>query len=225
MHSIAPIAITIGDTAGVGAEIIYSWAIENPSLRKYACVVGHKSFLDTLPNDIGKVQVGADSYVAKAGCPDIAGARIAFDALEESAKGCIQGRYSAVLTAPISKACMKQVGFNYQGHTEFFADRWGGTPVMSFAGEKFIVSFDSKPLRNLVKDYDKKEESISSLVQFKCAQCRASFMKGVFLAVGTVNDPFKSLHAEFLFYDEERAEKLDAFLAEFGVPARKVITP
>ncbi len=140
MHSIAPIAITIGDTAGVGAEIIYSWAIENPSLRKYACVVGHKSFLDSLPNDIGKVQVGADSYVAKAGCPDIAGARIAFDALEESAKGCIQGRYSAVLTAPISKACMKQVGFNYQGHTEFFADRWGGVPVMSFAGEKFIVS-------------------------------------------------------------------------------------
>ena len=92
-----------------------------------------------------------------------------------------------------------------------------------YGREKFIVAFDSKPLRNLVKDYSKKEETVSSLVQFKCAQCRASFMKGVFLAVGTVNDPFKSLHAEFSFYDEERAEKLDAFLAEFGVPARKVI--
>ncbi len=140
MSLIAPIAITIGDTAGVGAEIILSWANENPQLRKFACVIAHKSFLDTLPDDIGKVQVGENSYVAKAGVPDVSGAKIALDALEESAKGCAQGRYSAVITAPISKACMRQVGFYYQGHTEFFADKWGGVPVMSFVGEKFIVS-------------------------------------------------------------------------------------
>ena len=140
MSFIAPIAITIGDTAGVGAEIVQSWANENPQLRKLACVIAHKSFLDLLPDDIGKVQVGESSYVAQAGLPDIVGAKIAFDALEESAKGCVEGRYSAVVTAPISKACMKKVGFNYQGQTEFFADRWGGEAVMSFAGEKLIVS-------------------------------------------------------------------------------------
>ena len=89
--------------------------------------------------------------------------------------------------------------------------------------EKFIVSFNSKSLRNLVKDYDNSEGAISSLVSFKCPQCRASFMKGVFLSVGTVSDPFKSLHAEFSFAEPMRAEKLDAFLAEFGVPARRII--
>ena len=88
--------------------------------------------------------------------------------------------------------------------------------------EKFIVSFDSKPLRNLVWDYDKQQGTIPELVSLKCGQCRAAFMKGVFLAIGTVNDPFKSLHAEFSLSQIERAEKLDAFLAELGVPARKI---
>ena len=135
-----PIAITIGDPAGVGAEIIQSWAEENPTLRKRACVIAHKYFLDSLPNDIGKIQVGNSNYRANAGIPDEEGANIAFLALEEAAKGCIQNRYTSVVTAPISKECMKKVGFDFQGQTEFFADRWNGSAVMCFAGEKFIVS-------------------------------------------------------------------------------------
>ena len=40
--------------------------------------------------------------------------------------------------------------------------------------------------------------------------------------MGTVNDPQKSFHAEFTLRDPVRAEKLDAMLAELGIPARRI---
>lgn len=149
----APIAITMGDPAGVGLEIIRSWAEENPEARRGAAVIAHRRFLDTLPDDILKVPVGRADFSPEAGHPTPEGARAAFDSLEEAAEGCAAGRYAAVVTAPISKACMREVGFEFQGQTEFFADRWRGVPVMSFAGEKFIVSLVTwhDPLR-LVPD-------------------------------------------------------------------------
>ena len=88
--------------------------------------------------------------------------------------------------------------------------------------EKYILSCDSKSLINLVKDYSKEEIPLLNLVQFKCGFCEQSFLKGIFLAIGTVNDPQKSFHAEFAISDAERAEKLDAMLAELGIPARRI---
>ena len=177
MNSKKPIAITIGDPAGVGAEIIRSWAFENIACCSNCVAIGHRSFLETLPEEIGKFQVGAYDYYAKLGSPDEEGAQIAFDALEESAIGCVQGRYSAVLTAPISKACMKKVGFDFQGQTEFFADRWSGVPVMSFAGEKLIVSLAT--WHDALKDvpYLISEANITRAVE--ASACLARLLKDV----------------------------------------------
>ena len=135
-----PIAITVGDPSGVGPEIIADWACKNPDKLAGAVVIGNAAFLQTLPRGTKTVCVGDASFRAVAGKPCEGGQRIAFAALEEAAAGCAQNRYSAVVTAPISKENMRRVGFEFQGQTEFFADRWNGTPVMSFAGEKFIVS-------------------------------------------------------------------------------------
>ena len=150
------LAITIGDTAGVGAEVILKWATENPHLHDVVEVIAHKDFLDKLPNSISKVKVGSDDYKAIAGSPDEEGAKIAFDALELSAKGCQDGKYRAVVTAPISKFQMKKVGFDFAGQTEFFADRWGGTPVMAFAGKKLLLSLVTwhEPLRDVPNSID-----------------------------------------------------------------------
>ena len=143
------LAITIGDPAGVGAEIIRTWAEKNPGIISRAEVIAHASFLDTLPDSIGKRKVGDSGYKARAGFPDSSGAVVAFEALEAAAAGCVEGRYFAVTTAPVSKAEMKKVGFNFAGQTEFFADRWGGNPVMAFAGEHFLLSLVTwhEPLR------------------------------------------------------------------------------
>ncbi len=134
------IAITIGDPSGVGAEIILDWVFRNPNLHSYAEIIAHDSFLRNLPESVSKRQVGDSSYKAIAGNPDSHGALIAKLSLESAAQGCLDGIYSGVVTAPISKACMKSVGFNYAGHTEFFADKWGGEPVMAFAGKKLLLA-------------------------------------------------------------------------------------
>jgi len=155
-NSSKKIAITIGDPAGVGAEVILKWARENPRLLPFAEVIAHEKFLEALPGAVSKRAVGDPSYEAVAGSPDERGARVAFEALEASAAGCVSGEYAAVVTAPISKIKMRAVGFDFAGQTEFFAARWGGEPVMAFAGEKLLVSLATWhiPLRDVPSAVD-----------------------------------------------------------------------
>lgn len=93
---------------------------------------------------------------------------------------------------------------------------------VSCGREAFVLSCDSKALINLVRDYDKVGEKLLELVQLNCGFCSQSFLKGIFLAIGRVNDPQNSFHAEFSLAEPIRAEKLDAMLAELGIPARRI---
>ena len=129
-----PIAITCGDPAGIGPEIIAKWAMENPDEADKCAFVGPILWCADLPGRL--IPVGKFGYEAKPGKPTEMGARIAAEALEEAAAGCAAGRFSAVVTAPISKENMARTGFKFPGHTEFFAARWGGEPSMAFAGDR-----------------------------------------------------------------------------------------
>jgi len=57
------------------------------------------------------------------GQPTAEGAKAAFEALETVARGLNDGTYAAVVTGPIHKARMREVGFDFPGQTEFFAER------------------------------------------------------------------------------------------------------
>ncbi len=133
-HVERPLAITCGDPAGIGPEIVQGWAAENPSLAAHCAFIGPRDWCMSLPGSA--VPVGKPGYVPSPGRPDQMGARCAYAALEEAAAGTAAGRYRGVVTAPISKDCMAKVGFPFPGHTEFFAARWGGEPSMGFAGER-----------------------------------------------------------------------------------------
>ena len=52
----------------------------------------------------------------------------------------------------------------------------------------------------------------------KC--CRMSFLRGVFLACGSVTDPEKEYHLEFVLGDEGFAESLTRLIARFNLNAR-----
>ena len=52
----------------------------------------------------------------------------------------------------------------------------------------------------------------------KC--CRKSFLRGVFLACGSVTDPEKEYHLEFVLDDEAFAESLVRLISRFGLNAR-----
>ena len=136
--STAPIAITCGDPAGVGPEIIGKILTERSDLRGKLCPVGPSSWLNNLDYVHAK-EVGDAGFLATPGEPTVEGAAVALEALNEAAYGCRQGRYSAVVTGPVSKAWMSKAGWTWPGQTEFFADRWYGEPTMAFAGGLLTV--------------------------------------------------------------------------------------
>lgn len=55
-----------------------------------------------------------------------------------------------------------------------------------------------------------------------CESCRASFLRGLFFVCGTVNDPQKSYHLEFVLPSEESAEAVSAYLSSIGYPPRRI---
>lgn len=134
------LAFTCGDPAGVGPEIIAAWLREHPDQAAEVAVIGPASWLETLPMSVQKIAVGLEDYAATPGRPDGDGALVAWTAMERAAAGCREGIFSAVVTAPVSKGRLAEIGFEFPGQTEFFAQRWGGEPVMAFCGGKLRVA-------------------------------------------------------------------------------------
>jgi 4-hydroxythreonine-4-phosphate dehydrogenase len=128
------VGITLGDPAGIGPEIVRAALASGrlPETAEYSV--------------IGK------PVVCSLGDPTRETAHAALDALEESAALAFRGEIQAVVTGPIHKARMYQIGFQFPGQTEFFADRCG---VKNFAmlltGGKLTVALVTAhlPLREV----------------------------------------------------------------------------
>ena len=133
------LAITCGDPAGVGPEIIATWLAAHRAEAKEVAVIGPATWLAILDTVAEKIPVGLEEYVAKPGQPDGEGALVAWAAMERAAAGCKAGDFSGVVTGPVSKAALAKIGYDFPGQTEFFAARWGGEPVMAFCGGKLRV--------------------------------------------------------------------------------------
>jgi 4-hydroxythreonine-4-phosphate dehydrogenase len=122
------LAITCGDPAGVGPEIIAAWLAANPGEMVNVAVIGPARWLAALPAAGTKIAVGMEDFSATPGSPDGEGALIAWAAMERAAVGCKNGEFAGVVTGPVSKGQLARIGFAFPGQTEFFAARWGGTP-------------------------------------------------------------------------------------------------
>ncbi|NQZ47139.1 MAG: 4-hydroxythreonine-4-phosphate dehydrogenase PdxA [Erythrobacter sp.] len=110
-----------GEMAGIGCPII---AINDPSEALEA-------FNHGLP-----VIAGPDSLY-RPGTPDDEGAALALFSLAEATRAVLLGQAGALVTAPVSKAQLGKVGFEYPGQTEFLAQVSGMAPedaVMMLAG-------------------------------------------------------------------------------------------
>ncbi len=55
-----------------------------------------------------------------------------------------------------------------------------------------------------------------------CESCRAAFLRGLFFIAGTVNDPQKSYHLEFVLPSEESADAVTNYLSSIGYPPRRI---
>ena len=66
------------------------------------------------------------------------------------------------------------------------------------------------------------EETVSALL-LKNACCQRAFLRGAFLSVGSISDPSKAYHLEFVCPTEAKAEQLQAVMLGFDVPAKIVL--
>lgn len=55
---------------------------------------------------------------------------------------------------------------------------------------------------------------------FKCGNCRPHFLRGVFIACGSVTNPERGYHLELSLPDEKTIAKIRAFLNEAGLPPK-----
>jgi 4-hydroxythreonine-4-phosphate dehydrogenase len=134
------LALTCGDPAGVGPELIAAWLAAHPDQAGSVAVLGPPRWLDALPAGPVKVAVGLEDYVATPGRPEGDGALVAWAAMQRAADGTKSGEFAGVVTGPVSKERLAAIGYPHPGQTEFFAERWGGEPVMCFCGGRLRVA-------------------------------------------------------------------------------------
>lgn len=134
------LALTCGDPAGVGPELIARWLTEHPAEAASVAVLGPARWLEGLPAAAAKLAVGLEDFVAQPGRPDGDGALVAWAAMQRAADGCRAGEFAAVVTGPVSKGRLAAIGYPFPGQTEFFAARWGGEPVMAFCGGRLRIA-------------------------------------------------------------------------------------
>ncbi|MBI3610299.1 MAG: 4-hydroxythreonine-4-phosphate dehydrogenase PdxA [Nitrospirae bacterium] len=150
------IAITMGDPAGIGPEIIVK-ALSKllGSQVRQLCrpvVVGNRAVMEkaakrlkssieirsmTDPETAVSSKAGMDLIDLEntdlsrlvIGRPDAAGGRAAVEAIRAAVRLAMDRRVAAIVTAPISKEALHAAGYPYPGHTELLAELSGAKEV------------------------------------------------------------------------------------------------
>lgn len=168
-HSRPLVAITMGDPAGVGPEIILkALAVEELLGICRPLIIGDRRILEravgwmetgsepqplrfeavSIPQD-ARYQPGMLALLdlhnaAPEECPvgqvSAASGKAAVEYVSCACDLAMQGQVDAIVTAPLNKAAMNLAGFHYAGHTELLAERTGASRVsMLLVGPKLRV--------------------------------------------------------------------------------------
>jgi 4-hydroxythreonine-4-phosphate dehydrogenase len=163
------IALTLGDVAGIGPEVVVR-ALSDARLRTWCrpVVVGHPEVLRRAVQDCGKslevcpleridaaIPDGSvipcwnpgknDAAAVPPGQNDPRAGRAAYDYLVAATHAAIAGHIDAITTAPLSKAALHLAGVNYPGHTEILAELCG---VREFAMMLYLPEIDRTGTRH-----------------------------------------------------------------------------
>ena len=143
--TLAPIALTCGDPAGIGLELAQkAWEALKGDVC-FALIADPRHLAGDVPHnvlsDIGEAHSAALSALpvlpltfggdATPGRADPRNAQGVIDAIETAVSLTQSGQASAICTAPINKKALKDgAGFGFPGHTEFLAHLAGVDDVV-----------------------------------------------------------------------------------------------
>ncbi|WP_416674429.1 4-hydroxythreonine-4-phosphate dehydrogenase PdxA [Egbenema bharatensis] len=133
------LAITVGDPAGIGAEVILK-ALADPALMAVCdfTVVGSRSVLEQTyqhlsdqdlslvhPAHLNVLDIPIDLSMIQVGRGNAASGEASFRYLETAIDGTLAGQFQGIITAPIAKSSWKAAGHEYPGQTELLAQKAG----------------------------------------------------------------------------------------------------
>jgi 4-hydroxythreonine-4-phosphate dehydrogenase len=158
------IGITMGDPAGIGAEVIVK-ALADPEIRKLGrFVIFGLNEAITYAADMAELDVFwwrdqhehlrqyghrvvvADYDEYNFPSPDLKapskqGGLVSYQFLMDASEAIRRGLIHAIVTGPISKVSWQMAGIKFPGHTEFFADQFRAKRVtMMFVADKLKVA-------------------------------------------------------------------------------------
>ena len=140
MSAALPIALTSGESAGIGPDLCLAVALHE---RDYPLVcLADRGLLQARAQLLG-LSVAFQDYARGTaptraageltvlhqplGCAAIPGRLEARNApavlrlIERAAKGCLEGEFAALCTAPVQKSVINDAGLPFSGHTEYLA--------------------------------------------------------------------------------------------------------
>lgn len=151
MSRVARIAITPGEPAGVGPDLVASLAQDPHPVE--LVVLADRELLEHRAEQLGK-SLRLESFdaaqppqthrpgtlkirhvpiqaPARAGHLNPENANYVLETLRLAAGGCMSGEFAALVTGPVHKGVINDAGIGFSGHTEFLAQHTGGhTPLM-----------------------------------------------------------------------------------------------
>lgn len=138
-----PLAISLGDPAGIGPEIVVkAWqdrhrhalpsffvigdsrSIERAGLGSIAMISDPGEAIDAFNHALPLISIETCGDIVP-GVPTVEGARCALDSLNVAAGLARSGNAAALITAPVSKAGLYEIGFSHSGQTEYIAELCG----------------------------------------------------------------------------------------------------
>ena len=161
MIAAPPLALTMGEPAGVGPEIIAAaWRALRAGPQAFA-VVGDAALMRAQGVPVQAIAAPSDAVRAFAdalpvldsplpaavtpGRPEAANAGAVADWIEQAVNLAMAGEVAGLVTAPIAKAPLYAAGFRFPGHTEFIAELTADAPFTGARGP--VMMLTAKNLR------------------------------------------------------------------------------
>ncbi len=139
MNSLPRIAISIGDPAGVGAEIALK-ALSDPATANLAhwLLIGDQAALaaaarlsriplHSLPCELVPMHALPADHALAFGQLRAEYGLAAVEYVRRATELCLQGKAGAMVTAPLNKEAVTLSGRSFSGHTEYIAELTGAT--------------------------------------------------------------------------------------------------
>lgn len=161
MNPKKPVALTIGEPAGIGPDIILQLWQQQPTFftQDKTILIGNKKLLQeraallNIKNNIDELAI-IDTPLSTRCIPgecDPRNAAFVIDILTIATQYALEKKVSAIVTTPIHKGVINDAGFHFAGHTDFFAKFTDSKTVMMLMTDSLKVALltDHIPLKNV----------------------------------------------------------------------------